>query len=399
MKSAHLPSMAPAKMRAAKKEESARLIWQRRPSMLARLGFLCYFALIVDASLYPFTGWSDNGIGAFDYLFAPWPPHALEFDIVVNLLGYLPLGLLGVAALYPTIRSGLAAVLVALGAGLASLLLEAAQSFIPTRVASKVDLITNFAGALAGVAIGLVVTEALLDRGRLRAWRLIWFEREASAALVVSLLWFGAVLYPESYAIGCGALIAPLAKQWSSIAALQTSLAEAWGSSAQMFERVDAIVSGCYLAAALLLFVDAARSAAPRLWLMAAFVVLTLFAKTMGAGLTYAPSEPFIWITPGAIYGFSGAVVLAALALPLRPGLKRALAALLLVIALALANFGPTNVYFDAVSRSWERGRLLNFYGIALGLSLAWPFIALGLALSRRSRQRQAARRRTRMQE
>ena len=205
MQSGPPPHQSRQSGKAARREESQRLIWQRRPSTLARWGFFCYFALVIDASLYPFVGWSDIGIGAFDYLEAPWPPHALDFDIVVNLLGYLPLGLLGVAALYPVARNALSAILVAVWCFVTSLLLEATQTFIETRVASKVDLITNVLGALIGIAIGLVVTESMLDRGRLRAWRLVWFEREASPALVVSLLWFGAVLYPESFAIGCGA--------------------------------------------------------------------------------------------------------------------------------------------------------------------------------------------------
>jgi len=381
MQSGPPPHQSRQSGKAARREESQRLIWQRRPSTLARWGFFCYFALVIDASLYPFVGWSDIGIGAFDYLEAPWPPHALDFDIVVNLLGYLPLGLLGVAALYPVARNALSAILVAVWCFVTSLLLEATQTFIETRVASKVDLITNVLGALIGIAIGLVVTESMLDRGRLRAWRLVWFEREASPALVVSLLWFGAVLYPESFAIGCGALFTPLAKQWPDLAVLHASIIERWPADAGVFEVVDAVVSGCYLASAMLLFSNAARNVAPRVFLMLIFVILTLFAKTMGAGLTYASTEPFIWITPGAIAGFGAAVTFAVLALPLSRRTRRVVAALLILTALALANFGPSNAYFDAVSRAWERGRLLNFYGLALGLSLAWPFVALWLSV------------------
>src|SRR5665213_991184 len=124
--------------------------WQRRASPLARVAAGVYLALLIDASLYPFSGWRDKGIASFDYLWAPWPAHALEFDIVVNVLGYLPLGVLGVFALYPRIRGLFAVLLVTGGAAILSALLEAIQTYLPTRVASNVDLATNFAGAVIG---------------------------------------------------------------------------------------------------------------------------------------------------------------------------------------------------------------------------------------------------------
>jgi VanZ family protein len=356
---------------------AARLAWQRRPSTLARWSFVIYALLVIDASLYPFVGWIDIGVGPFDYLDAPWPRHALEFDMVVNLLGYLPLGFFGVAALYPRLRNGPAALLVVLYAALTSACLEALQTYLPTRVASKVDLITNVTGAVAGIAIGLVVTEALLDRGRLRQLRLIWFERHATRALMVGVLWFGAILFPQRYAFGCGALLDELAVQWPAAFDLQSGFAELWPSTPAWFESVDALVTAGYLLAAMLLFLDAARSMAPRVLLIVLFVAATLLSKTMGAGLTYASSQPMVWITPGSIAGCSIAAMLAIVLLATGRTTRRRIAMLALLGALLLTNAGPENPYFEAASRSWQRGRLLNFYGIALGLSSIWPLFSL----------------------
>ena len=39
-----------------------------RPSPLARYLLLAYVLLVIYASLYPFSGWRDQGVSAFAYL-------------------------------------------------------------------------------------------------------------------------------------------------------------------------------------------------------------------------------------------------------------------------------------------------------------------------------------------
>ncbi len=61
---------------------------------------LSYAALIVSASLFPFSGWRDQGLAPWSYLSAPWPRWWTGFDLGINVVGYLPLGfLLAVAVL------------------------------------------------------------------------------------------------------------------------------------------------------------------------------------------------------------------------------------------------------------------------------------------------------------
>src|SRR5262245_62125198 len=113
--------------------------WLRRASLLARLAFLAYTVIIVYASLTPWAGWRDLGVAAFASVTAPWPDRITRFDVIVNVLGYLPFGLLAVLALYPRVR-GVGAILIALLAGtLLSGSIEAIQTFLPRRVSSNVD--------------------------------------------------------------------------------------------------------------------------------------------------------------------------------------------------------------------------------------------------------------------
>src|SRR5882757_5779349 len=114
--------------------------WLRRPSPLARLTCFAYIVIIIYASFTPWAGWRDLGVGAFAYLTAPWPERLGRFDVIVNVLGYLPFGMLVVLALYPRPR-GATAILLALIAGtLLSGSVEAIQTFLPRRVSSNVDL-------------------------------------------------------------------------------------------------------------------------------------------------------------------------------------------------------------------------------------------------------------------
>ena len=43
--------------------------------------------VVVYASLYPFSGWRDQGLWPLDFLGAPWPRYWTGFDLVSNLLG------------------------------------------------------------------------------------------------------------------------------------------------------------------------------------------------------------------------------------------------------------------------------------------------------------------------
>ena len=46
-----------------------------------------YAALILYASLYPFTGWRDQGIAPWAFLASPWPKYWTGFDVAANLVG------------------------------------------------------------------------------------------------------------------------------------------------------------------------------------------------------------------------------------------------------------------------------------------------------------------------
>ena len=72
-------------------------------SSLVRILFVVYTLLVAYASLYPLEGWRDPGVSPFAFLAQGWPRQLLRFDVAINILGYAPFGLLGMASVGPII--------------------------------------------------------------------------------------------------------------------------------------------------------------------------------------------------------------------------------------------------------------------------------------------------------
>ncbi len=101
---------------------------------------LAYTLVIVYASLQPFAGWRMPPDEVLRFLTAPWPRYITTSDIALNVVAYLPLGAMLYFALRPPLAAAVALVLATLLAAALSLALESVQMFLPTRIASNVDL-------------------------------------------------------------------------------------------------------------------------------------------------------------------------------------------------------------------------------------------------------------------
>ncbi|KKC15109.1 vanZ like family protein [Burkholderia pseudomallei MSHR1328] len=305
---------------------------QRRHSTLARQAFAVYAALVVYASLYPFTGWRSLGIGPFDFLLAPLPRYLTAFDVVSNVLGYLPFGALAVLALYP-LRGVPAALAATLLGALLSGAMEALQTYLPTRVSSNLDLAANALGALVGAAAAAPAATALIERGVVRRVRFAWFEREASTPLFLSALWAGAILFPSPFLFGIGDWPSEL---WERADVTMRGALLAWAPDAWNVpawpERLDGLLSDSAwetLLAALGLFAALAvaslamRERAPRVRLVVGFAACALALKAAATFMQSYTGLVLDWATPGALRGHRGGLVAARVALRLPPAWRR----------------------------------------------------------------------------
>lgn len=354
--------------------------WQRRASPLARAALVAYVVLIVYAGLAPWTGWRDLGVSPWAFIDAPMPRHVTTFDLVVNVLGYLPFGALLVLAMHPRIRGPLAWVITVLvGAGLAGSI-EALQTYLPRRVPSNLDLATNVAGAAIGAALTLPFASSLIDRGRLAQLRARWFVREGSVLLVLLALWPAAQLAPASMLFGNGALLD-----------LQIDLTA--GFDAADFVLAEAVVVVAATLAAGLSLASVMHTAAPRFVLLVGFVGVALLARSFAYATAFGPERAFVWLTPGAVGGLCLGVLVLLVAAQGRPRAVYGAAWLAAVVWLVAVNVLPENPYNAHWLAQFRPGRLAHFHSVAVWLAAAWPWLLMaGLAvlpwLRRRGRRR-----------
>jgi len=338
-----------------------------RPSPLARYLLLAYVLLVVYASLHPFAGWRDQGVGAFAFLAAGLPRHITAFDLVTNFAAYLPLGFFALLALHPRVRGALALTAAGLASCFLSLALEALQTYLPSRIPSNLDLATNGLGAFAGAGLALGFGVGLLGSGRIYALRHRWFVSGAQYdfGLVLLALWLFTQLNPVTLLFGNGDLRGLLEPPPAAL------------HPAVVFIQAEAVVAACNLVAVGLLLSCLTQDERPLRRLALALLAGALALKTVAVGVLLKAQDVFAWLTPGALLGLVGGALVLILAVALPRAARRALAGLLLMAATVLVNQAPENPYFANALQQWPQGYYLNFNGVTHLVSLAWPFVAL----------------------
>ena len=365
--------------------------WDAGGSRTVRIGLLCYLVLVIYASCYPWAGWRTTGLAPWDYLFEGLPRYWTTFDLITNIAGYVPLGALLVFALYPRV-AGAIAVLCAVAAGvLLALLLECIQSYLPSRVPSILDLITNTAGVLMGALAGQRLSVPVLRQSRLRALKSDWFGARSSAGLIVIALWPLAQIYPQPYLFGHGLWLPTLSTMLSDWFDTPVDIGKLlWRDISldiEHFLLAEIVVTALGMTAAVLTLLCQTRRQAPRLLLAMGLLLTATITKALAHAVLFSPSDAFAWLTPSAVSGLLvGAVMLAGLSFAPVAAQRRA-AIVALMICLLLLNVLPSNPYFLSTLSEWVQGKFLNFNGAAQFLSLFWPAFALWILLSPTPRQ------------
>lgn len=326
-----------------------------------------YTLLVIYASLHPFTGWRDSGASPADFIFVAWPRYWTSFDLVTNILAYLPLGFIWVPALQPRCGRRLAVLLATLLGCCLSLSLETLQNFLPTRVASNLDLTSNSLGALLGALAGARWGAELLDGGRLHALslRLIGSGAMANSGLVLLALWLLTQLNPEILLFGNGDLRGVLAA---------LGAAEPLPYSAEHFPWVEAGVTASNTLALGLICSCLLRERRRQLAL--ALLLTALLVRSLSL-MILVSSADLTWATPGNLAGLGAGLLFWLLASFLPRFLRQALAALALMLATTLVNLAPENPYLAASLQVWQQGHFLNFNGLTRLTSSLWPFLVL----------------------
>jgi VanZ family protein len=354
------------------------------PSSFSRHLAAIYIALLICASLYPMSGWREMGLPIFDYLIAPWPRYFELGEIVINLVGYMPLGLVVVPALPRHWTWKKKVVVTVLFGTLFSFCMETTQNFLPTRVSSNVDLGANSLGTLLGALIGARWGDAVFAPGRGLARLRERFIADdgliGDIAMILIILWVFVQLTPDQLLFAGGELrrllgiAPPLPFEPGRLIVFEAAQTASMMLAIGLFLRCTLRSSSLVPVVALLL--------------------LGVGARLIGSACFFVPSSPLAWLTPGVRYGFFAGLILLFVALRLPRAAQHALAGASLLMASVLINMMPESPYFlRNVSGGpviIQRANYPNFYALCRLIAAVWPFVALaylsGLGLWRGER-------------
>lgn len=342
-----------------------------------------YLLAVAYASLQPFRGWRMPPPEVLYFLGATWPRFITLQDVAVNLGAYVPLGLLlsiGCGARYGAAQGVVAA---ALAATLLSLAMEAAQMFLPSRIASNVDLLANSLGALLGAMAAPLFAPTRILGGKLHAARHRLFEEgmAADAGLVVIFLWLVTQLHPTTQLFGSGNLRASF-----DLPVYLTHTPWLAFSSEAVVVLLNVAGVGLMLSALM-------REGTGRLPHVIGTVIGTALAiKVLNAAVLVQAPAPLAWVTPGVIAGLAAGCILLYSTARLPRSAQLAISAACIVAAAAAINLAPDNPYHSIPPRLLAKGasHFLNFSGIVRAISELWPLLATGFllyALSTRPRR------------
>lgn len=362
---------------------------RRASSPLTRACLVAYLFLIVYASWFPFSGWQVNSLTTIGDVIRQWPHYWSGFDVGINIVGYMPLGALLVFAGYPHLRGAWAVLVSILLSAAISASMEMGQYFLPNRVTSLLDFITNTSGASLGAFIGWRLVDTVLENHQLELLQQRWLRQESSRQLVVLGLWPLAQIYPQPSLFGLGQIL-PTISAWLED---YLDLENEWGDflrhgialNAEQFFLSETLITACSCTGALLICLSLLNRHAPQFWLSLLLLGAALCLKSLASAVMFLPEHAFIWLTPGAIGGlFISFVMLYGFSFTPHH-VQRRLAFGLLLTSLILVNLVPDNPYFIETMQSWPQGKFLNFYGAAQCLAVLWPWLALRYLIVRSS--------------
>ena len=369
--------MSPAPIAPRPAGQRASLPVTRRGSPLARTSLAVYVVLLIYGSLSPWTGWRALGVNPLAFLGAPWPAYVTGFDLALNVLAYVPLGLLMALTLHPRPR-GLPAILVATAlAACVSVLIEALQNYLPARIASNLDVLTNVGGAALGALAGTALAPALIDDRRLQQARRLWLRPHSAALLLLAALWPLAQIHPGPMLFGNGELDRDLI---STVLGMFDRTLPVFDAS--QFAAAEVLVTACGMLAAGAALTAAMKQRAPRLRMLLMMLGAALATKAITYGHEFGPERAFAWLTPGAVAGLAvGWLAVTAAAATVSARAAAALAAAALLLLVVAVNVVPPNPYHAQWLAAWQPGRLRDVAAASDWLAQAWPYALLAVLL------------------
>ncbi|RXZ43090.1 VanZ family protein [Crenobacter cavernae] len=327
---------------------------------------LLMLAVIAFTSFYPFTDWSYSGRPLLEFLFYPLPYYFRLFDNVVNYLIYIPYGF--ALALMPRSR-WLGCLWAIVAAGATSFSVEFVQQFLPTRVASNLDIAYNVAGAATGAMLAISPFTVWAWR-HIRYWRAEWFAAGSPAdyAVVLIVLWFVTQLNPSVPIFGV--VVRPIGLPQPFISPLDDPMLFLF-----LLEAVGAMLN---LIAFLLFATCFLRHRRYTARAVAGLILLALLLKLLAAGALLKPFAFFEWFDQNVMTGLSAGFLLVWGITRFGRKVQTVCALLALIASQSVAAIWPLRADSQDMLGlfRWGYGHLENMGALVEFLSHLWPWIA-----------------------
>lgn len=332
---------------------------------LLAIGYALFIAYV---SLSPFSDWREQGLDFTDVLKMPLLLTFTPFDAVINVLAYIPFGLLVGLALrsrFPMLISLTVAVFcgMALSAGM-----EYLQMYLPARISSNLDVLTNSVGTLIGALLAVSIASWTWLRLCLLRWRSSLFHhgKEMDFGLALVALWVFGQINPSLPMLG-NVFITEAVRQ-PFVAALPEPFG--WLESAAV--TLNLLMLGALLLTLL---------RAPRRVVTALLVVLSGVAlvKFIAAALLLKSWALLLWINGEAMLGMLMGLLLLLAVLWLPRAVVIGFGAVVALGYFVIVNFvldGSTPAAAMSVYH-WHYRHLLNFNGLAQTLMMIFPLLLM----------------------
>jgi VanZ family protein len=356
-----------------------------RTGVLMRALASLLVAAVVVASLYPLSAWRAPAAGAFAFLGAGLPRYWTGFDVATNVLAYALLALLATLGWAARLAPAVAFSAVTAAGALLSLLLEAAQGYLPARVPSLLDWLANTGGTVAGAWLG-----AMLNRAAHRSGRLgppvteRWYEQGPASGWVLLLLWLAAQLVPQRLMFGTGHVEPALQRLLDRLGPLDAPdlsrlIDRLWSGAAPpgVGVAIEAAVVICAVCAVGSLAFALVHGSRRRLVLVIGIATIAIGLRSIASQMVYGAGAPLAWLTPGVQGGaVVGALLLYALD-TFGPRARAACAAAAALLGMLLVNVAPSDGYFATTLSGTSAGQWANLHGLLRIASVLWPMLAI----------------------
>ena len=342
----------------------------RLPHVLATL----YGVAIVYASVEPFQPWLPPPAGTPFFLFdaARW----VRSDTLLNVFAYVPFGFFVALLRHGATPARRIVHGVVIGAAM-SFAMESLQMYVPPRVASALDLLTNTIGAALGAAIATALAHNASARATLYRARADLFlpGNLGDVGLALMLLWLvaqtnpGIPLFAVTFDTDApppvAALAVPTAHDDDLAHDSANNVVQAAGTAFQ--------VLGVGLFAVLLM-----RHGRRTGGIVAALIAGALLMKALAAIVMLKPAIWQTWVKPGTLICIAAGALALRVVITLPRPVQVALCAIALLSALGAPVLAPETLTARAPLAlfDWHFGQLMNYNGLTRAALLVWPVLA-----------------------